>query len=220
MKMLMIVALISGCDLVNFDDARQSLATADPCDGIAASGPAGVPDASQCVLGSLGVTGDATIRGVIDASGATLHGNLDLGGGSITGAAPVVVTRTIPVYGPQVAGPLISTPAIVSGLGSAARMLFVQLPIQSGVTISSLRARVTDSAGSSAQMKLMDSTDNNQFLTMIASSPITLGNGAEQTISLTSNVIATNGHSYTAVVFDSTGGGPVSIWRLELDTKQ
>lgn len=198
MKLLFFVALLTGCERINFDDARQPLAVADPCDGIASAGPAGVQDASQCVLGSLGVTGDATIHGVIDAGGATLHGDLNLDGGSITGAAPVVVS--LPIFGPTHDAVLPNQFLNTTG-GFGPQGIVVQVSgVPVGATVINLKARIQDTTKTLCVLAASDQRDKDGVLISPNGVP-SAGTGSPQTLSMSVPFQVVSLHNYYLGVF-------------------
>lgn len=131
-------------------------------------------------------------------------------------------TLVIPIVPPTTttSGALTSLSGTVSGTGSGSHVLYVQLPLTVGVTITAIRLRLQDNATgpTKVQFQLLTASDGSENFTSINSSGISSGTGAEQTIQSTGlsiNVAAST--QYTISIATQTGSASCNVYRLEVD---
>lgn len=132
-----------------------------------------------------------------------------------------VATRTL-VIGPAAFCPVSNAASFALSAGQFAQSpptAFADVSLPVGKTIAAIRAFVRDSASGPTKLRVdFSSTDSSGNNTVIASSSISAGTGAAQTLSIVglSTTIASTRH-YTVTVATSTGTGACAIYGLEVD---
>jgi hypothetical protein len=131
-------------------------------------------------------------------------------------------TLIVPVLPPTDPGPAVGRSAIISNTGSGASTLHVDLPLEVGWTVSTIRMRLTDNATgpATARFRLQSRTESS-YTTLHATSNTSNGSGVAQTIQATGLAILTAaGTQYTVIADCVTGTTNVSVHRLEVDYAQ
>ncbi len=166
----------------------------------------------QSVWGGVNLLGDLSVAGQVTSDLSLAAGKKIKHG---------VRTMHIPVVPHQTLGPVTGRSAKIKDLGSGATLLFVDLPLEVGVTIAAIRARVKDTTEPATAYLRLFSATGATYSTLLATSTTSAGSGAEQTISASGLSIVTQPLTrYAAIVACVAGTTDVEVFFLEVDYLQ
>lgn len=133
-------------------------------------------------------------------------------------------TRTLSMDGSAFVPAPGATPTYAAGTGLSDTPLNAMAPLvlPVGVHVTEIRFYVKDNAAGPTKLEgAMSSGDHAGGSTPIASTPVSAGTGAAQTLSITGGdapIVA--GHSYWLAILTSSGAGAASIYAVEVDYYQ
>lgn len=181
-----------------------------------------------------GMTSSYTLTWPVSLPGATQYLAVDPAGNITLGGR--LTTISIPILAPFVSTGALSAPPAsqgfnLSGSGSGANSLWVQVPAVLGSTLKAFRARVKDNtsggggtAPTRVQMALQSTVEGTAAGTLIATSVLSNGSGVEQTIPMTvpqnASAVVAQGTRYwinVSTAFSQSGGAQCSVYHLEMD---